>query len=180
MLALLAFAFVVALVGTANAGPKPGKGRRDKPQTDRRQSEGRRPDTHQPDLATQLADLVDMQQRQIDVLSQLISQVPAAARPALQQALDNARQGQATALRIQDELPGARGKEFGPQQGKAVQAPGYAATEEEANHPYPRRRLKGNNGVGNGLDPQPPGNPPINDGFGTRPGNPGARFRIRR
>jgi hypothetical protein len=32
---------------------------------------------------------------------------------------------------------------------------------------------KGNNGVGNGLDPQPPGNPPINDGQGTRPGLPG-------
>jgi len=32
---------------------------------------------------------------------------------------------------------------------------------------------KGNNGVGNGLDPQPPGNPPINDGPGTGPGTPG-------
>ncbi|MBE7553234.1 MAG: hypothetical protein HS126_19360 [Anaerolineales bacterium] len=32
---------------------------------------------------------------------------------------------------------------------------------------------KGNNGVGNGEDPQPPGNPPINDGPGTSPGNPG-------
>jgi hypothetical protein len=32
---------------------------------------------------------------------------------------------------------------------------------------------KGNNGVGNGIDPQPPGNPPINDGAGTSPGNPG-------
>ena len=32
---------------------------------------------------------------------------------------------------------------------------------------------KGNNGVGNGVDPQPPGNPPINDGPGTVPGNPG-------
>lgn len=32
---------------------------------------------------------------------------------------------------------------------------------------------KGNNGVGNGIDPQPPGNPPINDGPGTSPGNPG-------
>lgn len=31
----------------------------------------------------------------------------------------------------------------------------------------------GNNGVGNGYDPQPPGNPPINDGVGTSPGNPG-------
>jgi len=31
----------------------------------------------------------------------------------------------------------------------------------------------GNNGVGNGVDPQPPGNPPINDGPGTGPGDPG-------
>jgi hypothetical protein len=37
---------------------------------------------------------------------------------------------------------------------------------------------KGNNGVGNGLDPQPPGNPPINDGPGTGPGNPGRRPKI--
>ena len=34
---------------------------------------------------------------------------------------------------------------------------------------------KGNNGVGNGVDPQPPGDPPINDGPGTGPGNPGNR-----
>jgi hypothetical protein len=34
---------------------------------------------------------------------------------------------------------------------------------------------KGNNGVGNGIDPQPRGNPPINDGPGTGPGNPGNR-----
>jgi hypothetical protein len=32
---------------------------------------------------------------------------------------------------------------------------------------------KGNNGIGNGLDPQPPGNPPMNDGEGTAPGHPG-------
>ncbi len=34
---------------------------------------------------------------------------------------------------------------------------------------------KGNNGVGNGIDPPPPGNPPINDDYGTGPGNPGNR-----
>ena len=33
----------------------------------------------------------------------------------------------------------------------------------------------GNNGVGNGVDPQPPGNPPVNDGPGTGPGDPGNR-----
>lgn len=32
---------------------------------------------------------------------------------------------------------------------------------------------QGNNGVGNGVDPQPPGNPPYNDPPGTGPGNPG-------
>lgn len=31
----------------------------------------------------------------------------------------------------------------------------------------------GNNGIGNGEDPQPPGNPPINDGPGTGSGNHG-------
>jgi subtilase family serine protease len=36
-------------------------------------------------------------------------------------------------------------------------------------------RGRGNNGVGNGIDPQRPGNPPVNDGAGTGPGNPGAR-----
>jgi len=33
----------------------------------------------------------------------------------------------------------------------------------------------GNNGVGNGPDPQPPGNPPVNDPPGSGPGNPGNR-----
>jgi hypothetical protein len=32
---------------------------------------------------------------------------------------------------------------------------------------------RGNNGLGNGIDPPPPGNPPVNDGPGTGPGNPG-------
>ncbi|WP_046863582.1 hypothetical protein [Microvirga massiliensis] len=36
-------------------------------------------------------------------------------------------------------------------------------------------RPRGNNGVGNGVDPQPPGNPPVNDGPGTKPGSPGRR-----
>ena len=37
----------------------------------------------------------------------------------------------------------------------------------------------GNNGVGNGVDPQPPGSPPINDGAGSSPGSPAARTRRR-
>ena len=32
---------------------------------------------------------------------------------------------------------------------------------------------KGNNGLGNGIDPASPGNPPVNDGGGTSPGNSG-------
>jgi len=36
-------------------------------------------------------------------------------------------------------------------------------------------RVWGNNGVGNGEDPQPPGNPPVNDGPWSSPGNPGNR-----
>ncbi len=42
--------------------------------------------------------------------------------------------------------------------------------------PPPRSQQKpgnGNNGVGNGEDPQPPGNPPVNDGPGSSPGSPG-------
>jgi hypothetical protein len=39
--------------------------------------------------------------------------------------------------------------------------------------------VHGNNGVGNGWDPQPPGEPPVNDGPGTGPGNPGNRHRGR-
>jgi hypothetical protein len=35
--------------------------------------------------------------------------------------------------------------------------------------------IHGNNGVGNGVDPKPPGNPPVNDGPGTGPGDPGHR-----
>jgi hypothetical protein len=39
----------------------------------------------------------------------------------------------------------------------------------------PANQRKGNNGIGNGVDGQPPGNPPVNDGPGTSPGNPGNR-----
>jgi hypothetical protein len=49
------------------------------------------------------------------------------------------------------------------------------APEPEPGGGPARDRPKGNNGVGNGVDPQPPGNPPINDGPGTGPGNPGNR-----
>jgi hypothetical protein len=32
-------------------------------------------------------------------------------------------------------------------------------------------KQKGNNGIGNGVDPQPPGDPKVNDGPGEQPGN---------
>ena len=34
-------------------------------------------------------------------------------------------------------------------------------------------QTRGNNGLGNGVDAPPPGNPPLNDGPGHGPGNPG-------
>ena len=37
------------------------------------------------------------------------------------------------------------------------------------------KKVNGNNGLGNGEDPPPPGNAPENDGPGTSPGNPGAK-----
>lgn len=57
---------------------------------------------------------------------------------------------------------------------------GMAAGSQMALPDMSRRRpsraaSRGNNGVGNGEDPQPPGNPPVNDGPGTGPGNPGNR-----
>jgi hypothetical protein len=52
--------------------------------------------------------------------------------------------------------------------------------EEPPTEERPHDRRKGNNGVGNGIDPQPPGNPPINDGPGTGPGNPGNRGGARK
>jgi hypothetical protein len=46
-----------------------------------------------------------------------------------------------------------------------------AAAPAFASYGSMRERIKGNNGLGNGEDPQPPGNPPVNDGPGTGPGN---------
>ena len=51
----------------------------------------------------------------------------------------------------------------------------YTKQDDKPKEPKkPKKSPKSaNNGVGNGIDPQPPGNPPINDGPGTSPGNPG-------
>jgi hypothetical protein len=68
---------------------------------------------------------------------------------------------------------------------QVVNVPGYGPTIQyvpvlvpQSSRPVqmlPNGRPKGNNGVGNGIDPQPPGNPPVNDGPGTGPGRPGIR-----
>ena len=50
---------------------------------------------------------------------------------------------------------------------------GGATIVVKPNEPMSVTTPNGNNGVGNGVDPQPPGNPPVNDGPGTSPGNPG-------
>ena len=42
--------------------------------------------------------------------------------------------------------------------------------EEPPEEENPNKGPKGNNGIGNGLDPQPPGNPPPNDEEGDTPG----------
>jgi hypothetical protein len=49
------------------------------------------------------------------------------------------------------------------------------APETPQSPPRGKGKRKGNNGVGNGIDAQPPGNPPVNDGKGTSPGKPGNR-----
>jgi hypothetical protein len=57
-------------------------------------------------------------------------------------------------------------------------APAFAAAGSGLAGKNNDKKEKGNNGVGNGVDPQPPGNPPVNDGPGTSPGNPGnAKFK---
>jgi hypothetical protein len=48
---------------------------------------------------------------------------------------------------------------------------------DDHGHHYGQDKEKGNNGVGNGVDPQPPGAPPVNDDTGTLPGQPGSRTR---
>jgi hypothetical protein len=60
------------------------------------------------------------------------------------------------------QLPQARGKSYG------------------VKIPPGQMKVHGNNGLGNGVDPQPPGNPPVNDGPGQFPGNPGNKGRGRR
>jgi hypothetical protein len=58
-------------------------------------------------------------------------------------------------------------------QNAEVYKAGGATIVVQAEVPMSPTRPKGNNGVGNGVDPQPRGNPRVNDGPGTGPGNPG-------
>jgi hypothetical protein len=50
---------------------------------------------------------------------------------------------------------------------------GSGLTEQAREGETAKEREKGNNGLGNGIDPQPPGNPKVNDGPGSSRGNPG-------
>jgi hypothetical protein len=59
------------------------------------------------------------------------------------------------------------------QNAKVFKAAGATIVVKATEDPFSPTTPKGNNGVGNGVDPQPPGNPPVNDGPGTGPGNPG-------
>jgi hypothetical protein len=47
-----------------------------------------------------------------------------------------------------------------------------SATPSGSGTQDPAAPTSGNNGVGNGSDPAPKGNPPANDGAGSSPGNP--------
>lgn len=58
--------------------------------------------------------------------------------------------------------------------GKGVSDAGCCCKQGDGKH-LDKVGRKGNNGLGNGLDPQPPGAPRINDGIGAGPGNPGNR-----
>lgn len=53
--------------------------------------------------------------------------------------------------------------------------PGDVPGDDPGDEPGDEKPPKGNNGVGNGEDPQPPGEPDINDGPGTKPGHPGKK-----
>jgi hypothetical protein len=66
-------------------------------------------------------------------------------------------------------------KKFRIEQLEERLAPSDICIPDPCGCPPREKAEKGNNGVGNGVDPQPPGNPPVNDGPGTGPGNPGNR-----
>jgi len=49
-------------------------------------------------------------------------------------------------------------------QALGVESPEAPPSPEDPDEPEDGGGSKGNNGIGNGVDPQPPGNPPVNDG----------------
>jgi hypothetical protein len=69
---------------------------------------------------------------------------------------------------------GSQGKGSGAKQSHGKGSDGKGSGSK-GSHDKCDTKVKGNNGVGNGLDPQPPGNPRVNDGPGTSPGHPGNR-----
>jgi hypothetical protein len=72
-------------------------------------------------------------------------------------------------------LPVYAKKQKPPQQQQQVRGKAYG--QQMAGKP---KKVHGNNGLGNGVDPQPPGNPPVNDGPGRFPGNPGNKMHGKR
>jgi len=70
-----------------------------------------------------------------------------------------------------------RGSECQKENGHSNQNRGNTGNSprEVGDNPTRGNTTRGNNGVGNGEDAAPPGNPPENDGAGTSPGNPGNR-----
>jgi hypothetical protein len=69
------------------------------------------------------------------------------------------------------QRPGAEGRPPQPPPAR----PECSCECHKASRPPGGERPRGNNGLGNGQDPAPPGQPRENDGPGTRPGAPGNR-----
>ena len=82
-------------------------------------------------------------------------------------------EAQIAAIRASCKHGPGEGGPAGGEKGKPGGRSCECCCEKHCPHPQTTTVQKGNNGVGNGVDPQPPGNPPVNDGAGTGPGSPG-------
>lgn len=70
------------------------------------------------------------------------------------------------------KIPTAHGSTPGGHDGDEVEVTAAIRIEKSILEPFADD--DGNNGIGNGLDPQPSGNPPVNDGPGASAGKPGS------
>jgi len=134
----------------------------------------------------------------VAVLERVLANAPPAARHGLLTALAASQHGREQAMLAHQRGKGKAGskqacgcdrdhfKQGLKKQGKNDQdCERETADHFKKNHPdggdchcscdHSKGPGKGNNGVGNGIDPQPPGNPPVNDGPGAGPGNPGSK-----